>query len=240
MAAISRPASPSLPPTSAEKLPPAYPLSRSTNYRPGPIISPPDKTTRDQASASTGSGLLLLSEVATAPSIHPTAHTSAAPPPRSSPRLCQTSACGPNPSTCPCAQPPFDRPEGLPALANTAVRNSNSPSALPRDISTGKLRSFFPAPINLTGPTCTIPQLGSDKKAFDAPTPGASGQSQYQMMTVEAENGPVEVPINVQAASKVADEKRKRNATASYRFRQRRKERESETSQNISKLEDQI
>ena len=60
------------------------------------------------------------------------------------------------------------------------------------------------------------------------------------MMTVEAENGPVEVPINVQAASKVADEKRKRNATASYRFRQRRKERESETSQNISKLEDQI
>lgn len=60
------------------------------------------------------------------------------------------------------------------------------------------------------------------------------------MMTLDTENGPIQVPVDVQAASKVADEKRKRNATASHRFRQRRKEKERETSQNIAKLEQQI
>ena len=59
-------------------------------------------------------------------------------------------------------------------------------------------------------------------------------------MTLDTENGPIQVPVDVQAASKVADEKRKRNATASHRFRQRRKEKERETSQNISKLETQL
>ena len=60
------------------------------------------------------------------------------------------------------------------------------------------------------------------------------------MMTLDTEQGPIQVPVDVQAASKVADEKRKRNATASHRFRQRRKEKERENSQNIAKLEDQI
>ena len=60
------------------------------------------------------------------------------------------------------------------------------------------------------------------------------------MMTLDTENGPIQVPVDVQAASKVADEKRKRNATASHRFRQRRKEKERETSDNIAKLEAQI
>ena len=65
-------------------------------------------------------------------------------------------------------------------------------------------------------------------------------QSPYQMMTLDTDQGPIQVPVDVQAASKVADEKRKRNATASHRFRQRRKEKERETSQNIEKLESQI
>lgn len=60
------------------------------------------------------------------------------------------------------------------------------------------------------------------------------------MMTLDTEQGPIQVPVDVQAASKVADEKRKRNATASHRFRQRRKEKEKETSQNIERLEHQI
>ncbi|KAL8778670.1 MAG: hypothetical protein Q9194_001865 [Teloschistes cf. exilis] len=64
--------------------------------------------------------------------------------------------------------------------------------------------------------------------------------SSYQIMTLETESGPIQVPVDVQAASKVADEKRKRNATASHRFRQRRKEKERETSCNIAKLEQQI
>ena len=76
---------------------------------------------------------------------------------------------------------------------------------------------------------------------FDVPaSSGASGANTYQMMTLDTENGPIQVPVDVQAASKVADEKRKRNATASHRFRLRRKEKERETSQNISKLETQI
>ncbi|KAL8849693.1 MAG: hypothetical protein Q9221_005303, partial [Calogaya cf. arnoldii] len=68
----------------------------------------------------------------------------------------------------------------------------------------------------------------------------SAAQSPYHMMTLDTDHGPIQVPVDVQAASKVADEKRKRNATASHRFRQRRKEKERETSQNIEKLESQI
>lgn len=68
----------------------------------------------------------------------------------------------------------------------------------------------------------------------------STAQGPYRMMTMDTEQGPIQVPVDVQAASKVADEKRKRNATASHRFRQRRKEKERETSQNIAKLEKQI
>ena len=69
---------------------------------------------------------------------------------------------------------------------------------------------------------------------------GAIGQSTYQLMTLDTDQGPIQVPVDVQAASKMADEKRKRNAGASARFRQRRKEKERESSQTISKLETQI
>lgn len=85
-----------------------------------------------------------------------------------------------------------------------------------------------------------MPQLGFNKEAFDAPTSEILGQSQCQMMVLETEQGPIQVPLDVQAASKVADEKRKRNTTASHRFRQRRKEKEQETSDSISKLEAQV
>ena len=64
--------------------------------------------------------------------------------------------------------------------------------------------------------------------------------STSQMMTLETDKGPIQVPIDVQAASKVADEKRKRNATASHRFRQNRKEKERETMQKIADFEQQI
>jgi hypothetical protein len=85
-----------------------------------------------------------------------------------------------------------------------------------------------------------MPQLAFDKEAFNAPTSKALGQSQCQMLTLETEQGPIQVPIDVQAASKVADEKRKRNATASHKFRKRRKDKEQETSNNISNIEAQV
>ena len=60
------------------------------------------------------------------------------------------------------------------------------------------------------------------------------------MMTLETTSGTVQLPVDVQAASRVADEKRRRNAGASARFRQRRKEKEKEASTTISRLEQQV
>jgi hypothetical protein len=79
--------------------------------------------------------------------------------------------------------------------------------------------------------------------ATDAPygtVATAAGQSSYQLMTLDTDHGPIQVPVDVQAASKMADEKRKRNAGASARFRQRRKEKEREASGTIAKLEAQV
>lgn len=68
----------------------------------------------------------------------------------------------------------------------------------------------------------------------------AAGQSTYQMMTLKTTEGDVRFPVDVQAASRVADEKRKRNAGASARFRERRKKKEMEAATTISKLEQRI
>ncbi|KAK5130369.1 hypothetical protein LTR08_002161 [Meristemomyces frigidus] len=59
-------------------------------------------------------------------------------------------------------------------------------------------------------------------------------------MTLETTSGSVQLPVDVQAASRVADEKRRRNAGASARFRQRRKEKEKEASSAISTLEQKV
>lgn len=68
-----------------------------------------------------------------------------------------------------------------------------------------------------------------------------TGQSTIQMMTIKSQQGhQVQIPVDVQAASKVADEKRKRNAGASARFRARRKEKEREASASINRLEQQL
>lgn len=104
---------------------------------------------------------------------------------------------------------------------------------LPRDQasaltgSTGEPQSHLSAPFTSSDPASTLPQLAFDKEAFHLP-------SQHQILTFETEQGPIQVPLDVQAASRGADEKRKRNATASHRFRQRRKEKEQE----ISKFQD--
>lgn len=68
----------------------------------------------------------------------------------------------------------------------------------------------------------------------------ASGQGAYQMMTFKTSEGDVRIPVDVQAASRVQDEKRKRNAGASARFRERRKKKELEAATTISKLEQRI
>ncbi|THY87593.1 hypothetical protein D6C92_07984 [Aureobasidium pullulans] len=66
------------------------------------------------------------------------------------------------------------------------------------------------------------------------------GQNSLQMMTLKTTEGDVRFPVEVQQASRVADEKRRRNAGASARFRERRKRKEMEASQTISRLEQQV
>lgn len=97
---------------------------------------------------------------------------------------------------------------------------------------------YFPTFSTATS-SSTITQAGYEAKEPFSPVTSSMGQNSYQM-TLDTDQGPIQVPVDVQAASKVADEKRKRNATASHRFRQRRKEKERETSQNIAKLEHQL
>ena len=72
------------------------------------------------------------------------------------------------------------------------------------------------------------------------PSFSRSESSTYQLMTPDTDNGPIQVPVDVEAVSKMAEENRKRNAGAAARFRQRRREKERETSETISKLESQI
>jgi hypothetical protein len=75
--------------------------------------------------------------------------------------------------------------------------------------------------------------------------PGSMGEAHYDVshgsyqMTFDTESGPMVVPVevDVQQASKMADEKRKRNAGASARFRARRKEKEREANQTIESLQ---
>nr|POE77652.1 hypothetical protein CFP56_09299 [Quercus suber] len=82
---------------------------------------------------------------------------------------------------------------------------------------------------------------GQDRaRPASIPISSSGGQNVYQMMTLETTSGTVQLPVDVQAASRVADEKRRRNAGASARFRQRRKEKEKEASTTISRLEQQL
>jgi hypothetical protein len=86
------------------------------------------------------------------------------------------------------------------------------------------------------GPMSAVPPGSLDnERGFHGPVV-SSGQN-YQMLTVDTSKGHMQLPVEVQAASRMADEKRKRNAGASARFRARRKEKEREAASKISNLE---
>lgn len=68
----------------------------------------------------------------------------------------------------------------------------------------------------------------------------STGHNTYEMITLETGQGHVQIPVDVQAASRVADEKRRRNAGASARFRARRKQKEQEANQTIDRLNRQL
>ena len=113
-------------------------------------------------------------------------------------------------------------------------RFSQTPPVPPVNVPSGQPTSYFTS-YNASGPNPTF-QL---KDPYGPPS-GGSAPGSYPSMAMDTEQGTIPVPVDILAASKVADEKRRRNATASHRFRQRRKEKERETSQNIAKLEHQI
>ena len=183
------------------------------NARQTPTLLP-----QDQASALIGLNSLLPSEIMTASSMLDAAHPPSVPLPHPSPYVGTQ----------------FVR-TGYPA-----PQNSSPPSALPQLASTEERQSHISTPFTSKGPASTLPQLAFDKEAFDVTTSEASRQSQYQILMLKTEQGPIQVPFDDQAASKIADEKRKRNATASHRFRQRRKDQGKEDSIKISGLEAQL
>lgn len=56
------------------------------------------------------------------------------------------------------------------------------------------------------------------------------------LLALDTEQGPTQIPLNLTAASKETDERRKRKLSAVHRFRQRQKEEVRETSQKIAEL----
>lgn len=119
-------------------------------------------------------------------------------------------------------------------------------AAASRRVSGSSTNRLTRAPSSSASPSTSYSSFsqagGTDdrQRPVGIPISSASGQNVYQMMTLETTSGTVQLPVDVQAASKVADEKRKRNAGASARFRQRRKEKERESSTMISKLEQRL
>jgi hypothetical protein len=119
-------------------------------------------------------------------------------------------------------QPPTSQSNSLSISHSSYSRFSNTPPAPHATLATAQPSSFF-HPHTEASPDSSMPR----SNASYGPVSTAAGQK-YQLMTLDTNQGPIQVPIDVQVASKVADEKRKRNATASHRFRRRRKEKDRE------------
>ncbi|KAL8855249.1 MAG: hypothetical protein Q9178_008095 [Gyalolechia marmorata] len=135
---------------------------------------------------------------------------------------------------------PFGLPNQLGRTGNPALQNSSPASALPQLASYGKFQSYVSTPSTSTGPTSTEPQLAYNQEAFCVPTSKNSGQSPNPITVLETVQGRIQLPVDIQTASKAANKKRKRNATASSRFRQRRKEQEQKTLDEVANLEIQV
>lgn len=136
---------------------------------------------------------------------------------------------------------------GGPSYNLPPVRDSGHSQMPPRPSeSISPILRYNAPPLQPNHPTSYRPQLMSGPHRQDALFRGSAegfqtGGPSYQM-TLETDQGPVTVPVEVDVsqASKVASEKRKRNAGASARFRARRKEKEKEASHTISSLKQEL
>ncbi|EON62483.1 hypothetical protein W97_01705 [Coniosporium apollinis CBS 100218] len=115
-----------------------------------------------------------------------------------------------------------------PATMFGGVSGSTSSQYVPASSSIGTI------PTSISMPSVPV----EAERPFGVPI-SSTGQTSYQILTLETGQGSVQIPVDVSAASKQADEKRKRNAGASARFRQRRKEKEREANTTIGRLEQQ-
>ena len=139
---------------------------------------------------------------------------------------------------------PSDR--GLPYQLPTSQSNSLSKSYSSYSRFSNALSTPHIALATAPPPSFSHPHTESNPgssmprpKASSSPVSSVKGQK-YQLMTFNTNQGLIQVPVDVQGASKVADEKRKRNATASHLLRQRRKEKDRETTNTITKLKHQL
>lgn len=120
--------------------------------------------------------------------------------------------------------------------------SAHTPPAAPPGASasiSGQPQSFFTTPSNTPGPISTM-----SHKEFDVPMMGSKVEierSTYELMTLDTEQGRIQVPDDVQAVSKKVTEKKcYNNARDFHHYGQRRQEMERETLQNITNLEQQI
>jgi hypothetical protein len=127
---------------------------------------------------------------------------------------------------------PSPSPSYADSYSQSGMSGQTSPSMHP--IPGGPPGGATPSPS--LGPMPNVPPGSLDnEQGFHGPVV-SSGQN-YQLLTVDTSKGHMQLPVEVQAASRMADEKRKRNAGASARFRARRKEKEREAASKISNLE---
>ncbi|KAK5306785.1 hypothetical protein LTR99_002477 [Exophiala xenobiotica] len=113
-----------------------------------------------------------------------------------------------------------------------------------------------PSPMYRYGPGPALSQPSSAHRSLPPGVLGGFGHEHqmhgphegYQLgptsmnLTLDTDQGPMVLPVelDLQQASRVADEKRKRNAGASARFRARRKEKEREASTTISGMQQEL
>ena len=130
--------------------------------------------------------------------------------------------------------PAHARPSESPRTSASSYSLVSQPSPIFAQLTTsGAQQTYAPQPI---APSSTLPPIPGSRLG-DGHRHHAPGQQPSLQMTLNTEQGTMVVPVDVQQASKTANEKRKRNASASARFRARRKEKEKEASHTIVSLE---
>ena len=184
------------------------------------LLNPVEGENRPNESSSVGSPS--LSELSTGLLVPSRSHVHSLPSARSSPYRQVNQGASYSRAQNPRAVNP-EPPQSASRRDNPSTQySSNSQGQLSHHPQYPPVSLSNPSP----GPSSTLPQMPPGTEVFKLPTSSTAAQSQYQTMMLETAQGPIQIPVDLQAASKVQDEKRKRNATASHRFRQRRKKKE--------------